>query len=76
METFKIKKQQIVQESTKTILKSASNNDAIIADENHFETVKKRLQLAYDKLINGETKLYDIDELDEMLEKSLSEHEN
>ena len=36
METFKIKKQQIVQESTKTILKSASNNDAIIADENHF----------------------------------------
>ena len=76
METFKIKKQQIVQESTKTILKSASNNDAIIADENHFETVKKRLQPAYDKLINGETKLYDIDELDEMLEKSLSEHEN
>lgn len=76
METFKIKKQQIVQESTKTILKSASDNDSIIADENHFETEKRRLQLAYDKLINGETKLYDIDELDEMLEKSLSEHEN
>jgi hypothetical protein len=48
----------------------------ILHEDPHFKENKRILQLSYEKLISGKSKLYDIDELEEMLDKTISEYES
>jgi hypothetical protein len=77
METIKIEFQPNVKERLMEFLNSFKSSEVHIIEEdkNFFET-KKRVQESYDKLVKGESKLYDIDELDAMLDKTISKYEN
>jgi exonuclease VII small subunit len=77
METLQIEFQPNVKEKILEFLNSFSKSEVKITQEvQTFEETKKRLHESYRKLQNGETKLYDIDELDAMLEKTISKYEN
>ncbi|HCQ11756.1 hypothetical protein [Flavobacterium sp.] len=83
MESLHIEFQPKVKEKLLEFLNSFSKNDLkIIEDETSFEATKsfkehqQRLQLSLERLRSGESKLYDIDELDAMLEKTISKHEH
>lgn len=77
METLHIEFQPNVKEKLLEFLNSFSKNDLKIVEEDaSFEATKKRVQESYRKLKNDETKLYDIEELDAILEKSISKYED
>jgi hypothetical protein len=77
METIKIEFQSSIKEKLIEFLNSFSKSELkIVAEDPTFEETKKRVHESYRKLKNGETKLYDIDELDAMLDKTISEYEN
>ncbi len=78
METVIIEYQPNFKEKLMNFLNSFDSNEVkIISDiKEVFEKNKKRVQESYRKLINKETKLYDIDELDGFLNKTISEYEN
>lgn len=77
METITIKYQPNFKEKLMTFLNSFDSNEVeIVQEKSNFETTKKRVQESYRKLKNKETILYDIDELDEFLSKTISEYEN
>lgn len=83
METLQIEFQPNVKEKILEFLNSFSKNELKIVEE-EIETVRdevflahqKRLQKSLDDLNSGKAKLYDIDELDAMLEKTIAKHEN
>ena len=64
LNTFEKKDLQVMIES-----KSHENDPEFIAYRDRLHDTVKRIE-------NGECKMYDIDELDAMLEKSLSKYEN
>jgi KaiC/GvpD/RAD55 family RecA-like ATPase len=77
METLQIEFQPNVKEKILAFLNSFSKSELKIVEEDvTFEETKKRVHESYRRLKNGETKLYDIDELDAMLEKTISKYEN
>ncbi|MEO8233995.1 MAG: hypothetical protein ABI549_01155 [Flavobacterium sp.] len=77
METIKIEFQPNIKEKLIEFLNSFSKNELhIIEEDNDFLETKKRLHESYQKLKNGETELYSIDELDAMLEKTISKYES
>ncbi|MBC7438482.1 MAG: hypothetical protein H7250_00660 [Flavobacterium sp.] len=77
METITIEYQSNIKEKLIAFLNSFSKNELMIVEEkNNFELIKSRVHQSYEKLKTGESKLYDIDELDAMLEKSISENES
>jgi hypothetical protein len=77
METLQINYQSSIKEKLMTFLNSFDSSEVEIVQENsNFEATKKRVQESYRKLNNNETILYDIDELDAFLNKTISEYEN
>ena len=83
METIKIEFQSNVKEKLINFLKTFSNSELHIIEEESpyvedksFEEYRNRLHLEVNKIESGESKLYDIDELDAMLEKTISKYEN
>lgn len=83
MESLHIEFQPKVKEKLLEFLNSFSKNELkIVEDETSFEESKsfkehqQTLQLSLERLQSGESKLYDIDELDAMLEKTISKHEH
>lgn len=77
METLQINYQPSIKEKLMDFLNSFESNEVEIVQENSsFEKTKKRVQESYRKLKNRETILYDIDELDGFLNKTISEYEN
>lgn len=83
MESLHIEFQPKVKEKLLEFLNSFSKNDLkIVEDETSFKETKsfkehqQRLQLSLERLRSGESKLYDIEELDAMLEKTISKHEH
>lgn len=77
METIKIEFESSVKERLIEFLNSFKANEVhIIEEEKSFLETKKRVQESYNKLVNGESKLYDINELDAMLDKTISKYEN
>ena len=50
--------------------------DSPIIEDNSFEEYRDRLHLAAKRIESGESKTYDLEELDAMLEKIISEYEN
>ena len=77
METLQINYQSCIKEKLMTFLNSFDSSEVEIVQENsNFEATKKRVHESYRKLNNNETILYDIDELDAFLNKTISEYEN
>lgn len=83
METIKIEFQSNVREKLIQFLNSFSKNELHIIEENNqiiedksFEEYRDKLHLAAKRIESGEIKTYDLDELDAMLEKIISEYEN
>lgn len=82
METITIEFQPNVKAKIIEFLKSFSKNELHIIEESSpivedksFEEYRDRLHLAAKRIESGESKLYDIDELDAMLEKTISKYE-
>jgi TRAP-type C4-dicarboxylate transport system substrate-binding protein len=83
METLQIEFQPNIKAQLLEFLNSFSKNDLKIVEE-EIEIVRdevflahqKRLQKSLDDLKSGKAKLYDIDELDAMLEKTIAKYEN
>lgn len=83
METIRIEFQSNVKEKLIHFLNSFSKNELHIIEEKSpivedksFEEYRDRLHLEVKKIASGESKTYDIDELDAMLEKTISKYEN
>ncbi len=83
METITIEFQPNVKDKIIAFLKSFSKNELHIIEEEKpiiedksFEAYRDRLHLEVKRIESGESKLYDIDELDAMLEKIIAEYEN
>jgi hypothetical protein len=83
METIKIEFQSSVKEKLIEFLNSFSTSELhIIKEENQiledqaFIEYRNKLHLEVKRIESGESKLYDIDELDAMLEKTISKYEN
>ena len=83
METIKIEFQSSVKEKLIEFLNSFKSNEVhIIEEENNiirdeaYWQYRNRLHLEVDKIKSGESKLYDFDELDAMLEKTIAKYYN
>ena len=83
METITIEFQPKVKDKIIEFLKIFSKNELHIIEEScpivedkSFEEYRDRLHLAVKKFESGESKIYDLEELDAMLEKTISEYEN
>ena len=77
MESLHIEFQPKIKEKLLEFLNSFSKNELIIVEEDEsFEVTKKRVQESYRKLKDGETTFYDIEEIDAILEKTISKYEN
>ena len=77
METIRIQFQPNIKEKILKLLDTFSKEEVqILYDDASFEENKKRVQASYKKLMSGESKLYDIDEIDDMLEKMISKYED
>ncbi len=83
METIKIEFQSSIKEKLIEFLNSFSKSelhiveeDSPIIEDKSFVEYRDRLHLAVNKIESGEIKTYDIDELDAMLEKTISKYEN
>lgn len=83
METITIEFQPTVKEKVIAFLNTFSKNELHIIEENSANEADKssveyrdRLHLEVKRIASGESKTYDIDELDAMLEKTISKYEN
>ena len=83
METIKIEFQSSIKEKLIDFLNSFSKSelhiveeDSPIIEDKSFVEYRDKLHLAVKKFESGKSKTYDIDELDAMLEKIISEYEN
>lgn len=83
MEAIKIEFQSSIKEKLIDFLNSFSKSelhiveeDSPIIEDKSFVEYRDKLHLAVKKFESGESKTYDIDELDAMLEEIISEYEN
>ncbi len=77
METIRIQFQPIIKQKILALLRTFSSEEIQIFEEDFlFEEQKKRINNSRQKLLNGKEILYDIDELDAMLEITISKYEN
>ena len=83
METIKIEFQSNIKEKLIEFLNSFSKNElhiieeesTVVKDEAYWEH-RNKLHLEVEKIKSEESKLYDIDELDAMLEATISKYES
>lgn len=77
MEAIRLEFQPEIKEKVLKLLSEFSPSELrIIEEDSDFEEGKRKLQNAYDKLKSGNTKLYTFEELDEILEKTISKYES
>lgn len=83
METIKIEFQPNIKEKLIAFLNTFSKNELHIVDEvssngddDYYKEYREMLHLAVKRHEAGESKTYSIDELDAMLEKTISKYEN
>jgi hypothetical protein len=77
MEAIRLEFQPEIKEKILNFLSSFSSEELKITPEDpEFEENKRKLDIAYSKLKNGTTKLYSLEELDEILEKTISKYED
>ncbi|WP_233430790.1 hypothetical protein, partial [Flavobacterium tructae] len=77
MEAIRLEFQPEIKEKILKLLSSFSSEELkIIPEDSGFEEDKRKLQSAYDKLKSGKTKFYTFEELDDILEKTISKYES
>ena len=83
METIRIEFQPNIKEKLMEFLNSFNSDEVhiiedeskVIKDDAYWE-YRNKLQLEVEKIESGESKLYDIDELDAMLDETISKYES
>ncbi|MEL1255524.1 hypothetical protein AAEO57_17160 [Flavobacterium sp. DGU38] len=81
METIRLEFQPEIKEKILKLLSSFSSDELKIVEEDifsdpNFEENKKKLDVAYAKIKNGTAKFYTLEEVDAMLEETISKYEN
>ena len=77
METIRIEFNSNIKDKILELLSSFSSDELRIVNEDlNFNENKRKLDLSLAKIKNGTAESCSLDELDEFLEKSISEYEN
>ena len=77
METIRLEFQPSIKAKILELLSSFSSDELIIVQEDsNFEENKKKLEEAYAKLKSGTAKFYTIEEVDAILEETISKYDN
>ncbi|WP_348825244.1 hypothetical protein [Flavobacterium aestuarii] len=77
METIRLEFQPKIKAKILELLSSFSSDELnIIQEDENFDENKKKLNTAYAKLKSGTTKFYSIDEVDAILEETISKYED
>ncbi|MCD0469110.1 hypothetical protein [Flavobacterium sp. JAS] len=77
MDAIRLEFQPEIKEKILSFLNSFSSDELKITPEDpDFDENKRKVHAAYSKLKNGTTKLYTLEEVDEILEKTISKYED
>ena len=77
METLTIKFHPNIKEKILELLSSFSSDELkIVQEDENFIAIKRELDDSLEKIHNGTAKLYSFEELDAILEKTISEYES
>ena len=77
METIRLEFQPNIKAKILELLSSFSSDELKIVEEDpEFDANKKKLDIAYAKLKSGTEKMYTIEEVDAILEETISKYEN
>ena len=77
METIRIQFQPNIKEKILKLLNTFSKEEVqILFDDPSFEENKKRVQASYEKLMSGTETFYTVEEVSELLDKTISEYED
>ncbi|MCI4443195.1 MAG: hypothetical protein JHC39_06765 [Lentimicrobium sp.] len=77
METIRLEFQPNIKAKILELLSSFSSDELKIVQEDlDFDENKKKIAIAYAKLKSGTEKMYSIDEIDAILDKTFSEYDS
>lgn len=77
MEAIRLEFQPEIKEKILELLSSFSSDELkIVQEDSNFEENKTKLNLAYAKLKNGKEKMYSIDEVDAILDKTFLKYDS
>jgi hypothetical protein len=77
MEIIRLEFQPNIKAKILELLSSFSSDELkIVQEDPDFDSNKKELDASLEKIHNGTAKLYSFEELDAILEKTISEYEN
>ena len=77
METLRIEFQPNIKAKILELLSSFSSDELkIVQEDSNFDENKRKLDIAYAKLKSGNEKMYSIDEVDAILDKTFSEYDS
>jgi len=77
MEVIRLEFQPQIKDKILEFLSSFSSEELkIVLEDPFFEENKNKLEVSLEKINNGTAKLYTLEELDEILEETISKHEN
>jgi hypothetical protein len=77
METLRLEFQPNIKAKLLELLSSFSSDELKIEQEDeYFISIKRELDASLEKIHNGTAKLYSFEELDAILEKTISEYES
>ncbi len=77
METIRLEFQPNIKAKILELLSSFSSDELkIVQEDEDFDENKKKIAIAYAKLKSGTEKMYSIEEVDAILEETISKYEN
>lgn len=77
METIRLEFQPNIKAKILELLSSFSSDELkIVQEDPDFDENKKKLHIAYAKLKSGTAKFYTLEEVDAILEETISKYEN
>jgi hypothetical protein len=77
METIRLEFQPNIKAKILELLSSFSSEELkIVQDDPNFDENKRKLEIAYAKLKSGTAKFYTLEEVDAILEETISKYEN
>jgi hypothetical protein len=77
MESIRLEFQPNIKAKILELLSSFSSDELkIVQEDTDFNENKKKLEIAYAKLKSGTEKMYSIDEVDAILDKTFSEYDS
>ena len=77
METIRLEFQPNIKAKILELLSSFSSDELkIVQEDTDFDENKKKIAVAYAKLKSGTEKMYSIDEVDAILDKTFSEYDS